>query len=283
MIGNGMFRYFSDKYDVSGTLKGEYKNYKLESHENIFQNVDLKNFKSFVKVLDIVSPDVVLNCSGIIKQKSNEYNEEEHRYLNSEIPFLISDLTFKKNFRLINFSTDCVFDGLKGSYKDDDIPNAQDIYGSSKALGEVRKANCLTIRTSTIGLEIDNKHGLLEWFLDQDTKTIQGYENAIYSGLTTNELAKYLDHILVNFQDLWGVYNMASEKISKYKLLSILSEKLEYCTIVVEKNMDFICDRSLDGRLLDNLTEFKASNWEKMLSDLAIEINNRAKNEQNLS
>ena len=76
---------------------------------------------------------------------------------------------------------------------------------------------------------------------------------------------------------------MASEKISKYKLLSILSEKLEYCTIVVEKNMDFICDRSLDGRLLDNLTEFKASNWEKMLSDLAIEINNRAKNEQNLS
>jgi len=171
---------------------------------------------------------------------------------------------------------------LKGSYKDDDIPNAQDIYGRSKALGEVRKENCLTIRTSTIGLEIDNKHGLLEWFLDQNTKTIQGYENAIYSGLTTKELAKYLEHILVNFHDLWGVYNMASEKISKYKLLSILSEKLEYCTIVVEKNTDFICDRSLNGELLDNLTEFKASNWEKMLSDLAIEINNRAKNEQNL-
>ena len=282
MIGNGMFRYFSDKYDVSGTLKGKYKDYKLESHKNIYQNVDLKNFKSFENVLDIVHPDVVLNCSGIIKQKSNKYTEEEHRYLNSEIPFLISDLTSKRNFRLINFSTDCVFDGLKGSYKDDDIPNAQDIYGRSKALGEVRKENCLTIRTSTIGLEIDNKHGLLEWFLDQNTKTIQGYENAIYSGLTTKELAKYLEHILVNFHDLWGVYNMASEKISKYKLLSILSEKLEYCTIVVEKNTDFICDRSLNGELLDNLTEFKASNWEKMLSDLAIEINNRAKNEQNL-
>ena len=182
MIGNGMLRYFSDKYDVSGTLKGEYKDYKLESHKNIYQNVDLKNFKSFENVLDIVHPDVVLNCSGIIKQKSNKYTEEEHRYLNSEIPFLISDLTSKRNFRLINFSTDCVFDGLKGSYKDDDIPNAQDIYGRSKALGEVRKENCLTIRTSTIGLEIDNKHGLLEWFLDQNTKTIQGYENAIYSG-----------------------------------------------------------------------------------------------------
>ena len=116
---------------------------------------------------------------------------------------------------------------------------------------------------------------MIEWFLNQNGKSINGYQNAIYSGLTVAELARYLEHILINFPDLSGLYNMAANKISKYLLLSMLSEKLEYCTIMIEKNTDFICDRSLDSTLLNSITGFKVKDWDEMLSDLAIEINNR--------
>mgnify|MGYP001058534036 CR=1 FL=1 len=281
MIGNGMFKYFQKKYNVFGTLRSGYEDYNLNSYKNIYENIDLNNFDVLESLIGVISPDVILNCSGIIKQRSAKFSDEDHYYINSKIPQLISEIANEKNIRLINFSTDCVFDGSKGEYKDDDKPDAKDIYGISKALGELRKKNCLTIRTSSIGLETHHKHGLIEWFLEQNGKTIQGYDNAIYSGLTTDELSRYLDYILINFPDLSGVYNMASRKITKYKLLSILSEKLEYCTIVIEKNTDFICDRSLDGSMLDNITKFQVLDWEKMLSNLAIEINNRAKNDQN--
>lgn len=275
MIGNGMFNYFSKNHDVYGTLKGDYKNYNLPSFKKIFKNIDLNNLSNLKKVINELAPDVVINCSGIIKQKTDQFTKENHIYLNSKIPLLIYEICIKKGIRLINFSTDCVFNGKKGFYKDDDVPNAQDIYGITKAKGELRKKNCLTIRTSTIGLEVQNNHGLIEWFLNQNGKSINGYQNAIYSGLTVAELARYLEHILINFPDLSGLYNMAANKISKYLLLTMLSEKLEYCTIMIEKNTDFICDRSLDSTLLNSITGFKVKDWDEMLSDLAIEINNR--------
>lgn len=279
MIGSAMFKHFSSKHEVFGTLKGSYDEYNLKCYKNIFQNIDLKNLKDLKTIITKILPHVVLNCSGIIKQKSNQFSIDEHKYLNSEVPFLISRICSKNNIRLINFSTDCVFNGEKGSYNDNDLPDATDIYGISKANGELKKPNCLTIRTSTIGLETQNSHGLIEWFLKQGGRTIQGYDNAIYSGLTTKELALYLEHILVNFPKLSGLYNMASKKISKYKLLSILSEKIEYCTIMIEKNTDFISDRSLNGSCLDSITKFQASSWDIMLSDLASEINYRNQNE----
>lgn len=275
MIGHGMFNYFSKNHEVYGTLKGDYKNYNLSSFKKIFHNINLNDLSNLKKVINELLPDIVINCSGIIKQKSDQFTKEDHIYLNSKIPLLIYKICIKKNIRLISFSTDCVFDGKKGLYKDDDTPNAQDIYGISKAQGELRKKNCLTIRTSTIGLEVENRHGLIEWFLNQNGKSIEGYDNAIYSGLTTGELARYLEYILLNFPDLSGVYNMAANKISKYQLLTMLSQKLEYFTIMLKKNTDFICDRSLDGTTLNSITGFKVKDWDEMLSDLAIEINNR--------
>ncbi|MAV61411.1 MAG: NAD(P)-dependent oxidoreductase [Gammaproteobacteria bacterium] len=275
MIGNGIFEYFSNKYEVHGTLKRFARDYPIKDHINIIENIDLKKIELIEEVINDLMPNVVINCSGIIKQKSVEYSNDDHIYLNGQVPHMLLKNCQKKDIKLINFSTDCVFDGKKGSYSEEDTPNAIDVYGSSKAMGEISQDGCLTIRTSTIGLEIENKHGLIEWFLDQSGKSISGYDNAIYSGLTINELSRYLEHILINFPKLYGLYNMASEKISKYRLLSILSEKLRYCTIDIEKNTEFYCDRSLDGTLLNSKTGFKVRSWEKMLSDLALKIDER--------
>lgn len=275
MIGNGIFNHFSKKYLVYGTIKKNISDYNFNREENIIENIDLKNFYLVEDVLKKYLPDVVINCSGIIKQKSEMYNNDEHFYLNGEVPNLLSKACIKENIRLINFSTDCVFDGEKGSYSERDLPNSDDIYGISKIKGEINKTGCLTIRTSTIGLEIDNNHGLIEWFLNQNGKKIVGYEKAIYSGLTIKELCRYVEHILINYQSLSGIYNMASKKISKYELLSRLEKKLKSFSIEIERDKKFVCDRSLDGRFLDSLTKFKVQSWEFMLSELAFDINQR--------
>tara|TARA_B100000787_G_scaffold169290_1_gene160078 strand:- start:846 stop:1718 length:873 start_codon:yes stop_codon:yes gene_type:complete len=277
MIGSSIFEYFSKKYTVYGTVRKKRTDYNFSLKKNIIENIDLKNINLIHEVINTLLPDVVINCSGIIKQKSNQYSDYEHLYFNSEVPILLSKICNKKNIRLINLSTDCVFDGANGYYNEGDIPNATDIYGLSKIKGEINQHGCLTIRTSTIGLELGKSHGLIEWFLDQNKQTIVGYENAMYSGLTIKELSRYLEHIIINFPDIWGIYNMASKKISKYELLLTLSKKLDFHSIVIEKDTKFICDRSLDGRLLDSLTGFKSLSWNKMLSNLATDINNRSK------
>ena len=283
MIGNGIFTYLSRNHDVFGTLKGSLADYKMPSTRNIFSGIDLKDISSINNIIEDLNPEVLINCSGIIKQKSKYYSDEEHIYLNSQIPNILADICTTRNVRLVNFSTDCVFNGGEGFYNEDHKPNADDIYGMSKANGEIKRKGCLTIRTSTIGLELENKHGLIEWFLSQNGKTVYGYDNAIYSGLTTTELARYLEYILIKFPDLSGLYQMAASKISKHELLSILSAKLKYCTINIKKNTDFICDRSLDGSHLNLITNFKISSWDDMLDRLADQINKRQKNEQHLS
>tara|TARA_B100001769_G_C22111020_1_gene601027 strand:+ start:3235 stop:4095 length:861 start_codon:yes stop_codon:yes gene_type:complete len=275
MIGNGIFEYLSEEYNTYGTLKKQISEYSISSNRNIFEGIDLTSISTIENLINRLEPNVVINCSGIIKQKSKDYSDEEHLYLNAKVPHLLLEICLKKDVRLINLSTDCVFDGKKGFYNDLDTPNAIDIYGTSKAIGEITKEGCLTIRTSTIGLEVDNNHGLIEWFLSQKGKEIRGYDNAIYSGLTIKELTRYIEHILINFPELNGLYNMASERISKYDLLSILARKIENFKILINKDSEFFCDRSLNGEALDSITGFKVKSWEKMLSDLALDINKR--------
>ena len=126
--------------------------------------------------------------------------------------------------RLIILSTDCIFSGKSGNYKEEDISDAEDLYGRSKFLGEVISKNVLTLRKSTIGLELGSHHGLIEWFLAQEGD-IKGYSKAIYSGVTSEVLAKILARIINDFPNIYGVRNIASKPISKFKLLQELNKE----------------------------------------------------------
>ena len=173
-------------------------------------------------------------------------------------------MCFFPKIRLIHFSTDCVFSGRKGMYSEKDDIDTTDLYGLSKYLGEVDGDNCLTIRTSIIGKELNTKNGLFEWFLSNDGGAVEGYTNAIFSGFPTIVLAEILVKIISGFPELSGVWHVSSDPISKFDLLKLIA--IEYgLQINIKPFADFLEDRSLDSSRFRNETGIIPPKWPELI------------------
>jgi dTDP-4-dehydrorhamnose reductase len=147
--------------------------------------------------------------------------------------------------RLIHITTDCVYSGMEGFPYDENSPKSPtDIYGLSKSLGE--PAECLTIRTSIIGRELDGFTGLLEWFRQQEKKRIIGFVNHRWNGITTKQFGELCDQIMQEPARLMrpGVFHVFSTSVSKYEMLLTFQQKFGIdCTIVPDMNQRL--DRTL--------------------------------------
>jgi dTDP-4-dehydrorhamnose reductase len=271
MLGKDIFSQLSKTNDeVYGT--GRVFNEKVSKYYQIdkkrtIEGVDVKKIDELVKVIELIKPDIVINCIGLIKQIKKNINE--YLELNSVFPRKLLILANRYNFKIIHFSTDCVFSGKDGKYKENDIPDPIDDYGLSKYLGEIYDKNCLTIRTSIIGKEINSNYGLLEWFLINSNKYVDGYKNAIWSGLTTLEVANQMKKIIDKFftSDLHGIKHLSSNPINKFDLLTIIKNVFEK-EIEIYQNFDIAIDRSLiPSSDLLNITG-KIKSHEDMIKDL---------------
>jgi len=236
---------------------------RLEDHHKV-SGLSRKNFDGTDKVsvwnaLNRFKPQVVINCVGIVKQRPQDIKESI--LINSLLPLELVNYCRLLGAGLIHFSTDCVFSGKYGSYKETSKPDPEDTYGQTKLLGEVKGENVLTIRTSIVGREKDNYRGLLEWFLKQKGD-VQGYSRSIFSGVTTNWLADTVLKLLE--KDLSGLYHVASHPISKFRLLQLFKEIYDRDVNVI-KDSGVFCDRSLDGSKFEKETGIKTPDWKKML------------------
>jgi dTDP-4-dehydrorhamnose reductase len=237
--------------------------------EEVATSVDIKETGQLVKLLDRC-PDAVLNAVGMVKQIMSDHDPMETIAVNSVFPKVLAGLCAARGIRLIHYSTDCVFTGLKMSvrgpngYRESDLPDARDLYGASKFLGEP-PAPCLTIRTSIIGRELRGKHGLVEWFLAQNGRSVKGFTQALFTGLPTLELARVTATILNRFPTLEGTWNIAAAPIDKYELLSLLKELYGQRTLIAPAD-DFYCDRRLDGERFSRATGWNAPAWRELIS-----------------
>lgn len=275
MLGHKFLLEMKDEYNAKATVKQDkhiFQDKLPDSHESdYFYNVDAFNYQSIEKVIDTFRPAYIINCIGLTKSLCSDEKIKSAIYLNSLLPHLLLETCLKYNTKLIQFSSDCIFSGEDGNYGELSIPDAKDIYGKTKFLGEVKSPISLTIRKSTIGLELNTKHGLLEWFINSNGK-IEGFSNAIYSGLTSSELVRVIKFILNKKEFINGVINISSEPISKYELLKKLAKALKK-DIQINNNRSFSCDRSLNGSNFIKLTNYSIPDWDTMLNDLAQEIN----------
>lgn len=270
MLGNTLLRYFSQlsKYNTLGTFRSYNSDYKFSKslQDKITSEVDADNFISVKKVFNSFKPDIVINCIGIVKQLSSSTNPLEVLPINSIFPHKLAQLCIHTNSRLIHLSTDCVFSGTKGMYKEEDIPDAADLYGLSKRLGEVEYKNTLTIRTSIIGHELNGNRSLIDWFLSQSDE-VKGYSKAIFSGLPTIEIANIIEKYVIPFPQLDGIYHISADPINKFDLLNLVAEKYNH-NIRIKKDKNFVIDRSLDSNSFRKITKYTPPKWRKLIEKM---------------
>ncbi|WP_082736216.1 dTDP-4-dehydrorhamnose reductase family protein [Syntrophomonas wolfei] len=271
MLGHTLFSQLMlesnlDVYATARSSEGLKEWFPVDMVSKIRTGVDADNFDTVIRALASIQPDVVINCIGLIKQLPISSDPLSAITVNSLLPHRISLVCRTAGARLIHISTDCVFNGSKGNYTEQDPSDAQDLYGRSKFLGEVSYPHCVTMRTSIIGHELKGKLGLIEWFLAQKS-SICGFTKAIYSGFPTVELARIIREVVLPNKELSGVYHVSSEPISKYDLLNLVAAK--YGKIVkIEPFPDFVQDRSLNSDYFRQVTGYKPPSWEELINGM---------------
>jgi dTDP-4-dehydrorhamnose reductase len=239
----------------------------LAPEARVIDRIDVLDFGVLSGVLRAVNPDIIMNCVGITKRITESGDKVRNIMVNSVFPYKLVELAADLKSRVIHFSTDCVFSGDTGNYSDDALPDARDLYGRTKALGEALGDNVLILRSSFIGRELHGKTELLEWFLSQNG-TVRGFKNAIYTGFTVFELSRIVERMITSYPDTSGLYNVSSEPISKYDLLKLIGETMHRETVVVPDE-SFHCNRSLNSDKFRKDFAYYPPSWTEMVEELS--------------
>jgi dTDP-4-dehydrorhamnose reductase len=267
MLGNAMFRFLSADPNlfVFATVRSESsaKNFPSPLSEHLIAGIDVESYDSLVQVFADVRPDVVVNCVGLVKQLAESNEPLRVVPINTLLPHRLASLCQAINGRLIHISTDCVFSGQKGNYLESDFPDADDLYGRTKLLGEVNYSHTITLRTSIIGHELSGHRSLVGWFLAQE-RPVKGFKRAIFSGLPTVELARVVRDFVLPREELHGLYHVAAKPINKFDLLNLISKTYEK-TIEIAPDEETVIDRSLNASRFENATGYIAPDWPELI------------------
>ena len=268
MLGHVLYETFlangyAEKFEILGINRSDDQRDKKSYRLNV---LNLDELEQFIKNKE---QKYVINCIGSLVEASINKPSLAIQ-TNSLLPHFLNEISEKYNFKLIHISTDCVFDGKKGMYKESDRKTETNYYGLTKNLGEINNSRNLTIRTSIIGPELKSKPtGLFDWIMSQKGKTINGYSNAIWSGLTTVELSKFIIWSLD--KDITGIIHATNSiGVSKYDLVK-LTDKIFDLNIKLLKNKDYKIDKTL---LNTNINNYNFPSYIKMIEEMKDWIDN---------
>lgn len=247
MVGHVIYHYFKEN------------GHKVDAYEG-----DIHDTTNIARIINERKYDAVINTLAVINQFAEE-NKAEATFINSYLPHLLEKLTKGTDTVVVHRSTDCIFSGSKGNYDLEDKPDATSFYARSKALGEVINDKDICIRTSLIGPEQDKKGiSLLNWFLKQQGN-VNGYANAIWTGLTTDEFARVIEHLLIH--KAHGLFHtVPSHGIGKFQLLEYFNKYFEG-----ERNIIRI-----ENELIDKSLKQELGNSGLMLNDYETQVRNMA-------
>jgi dTDP-4-dehydrorhamnose reductase len=269
LLGNAVFRSLAkasimpsikaSTLQVEGTIRREAARglFAPEQAARLRVIEDIESLEHLERLLEAGAPDAVVNCIAVGRPAPADPMRSISVY--SVLPQRLSQLCRRSGIRLVQISSDGVFSGLRGGYTEDDLPDANDVYGISKLLGEVAEPHAITLRTSIIGHELQSGSGLLEWFLSQQDRC-SAYTRAIFSGFPTIVLADLIRDIVIPRPDLHGIYHVATRPISKFDLLALVAERYGK-KIELMPDDRASPDRSLIADRFERATGYVAPDW----------------------
>jgi dTDP-4-dehydrorhamnose reductase len=270
MLGNAVFRVFaqSENHEVIGTArsKSACEYFSTPERTQILQGIDVGDGDSLVAAFAQSSPDVVINCIGLVKQLAESYDPLLTVPINTLLPHRLARLCQVRGARLVHISTDCVFSGKKGGYLESDFPDADDLYGRTKLLGEVDYPEAITLRTSIIGHELSGNRSLINWFLSQE-ESVKGFTKAVFSGLPTVVLARIIKDYVLPKPALHGLFHVAAAPINKYELLrqvaDVYGKKID-----IVPNDSLVIDRSLNSEKFNVAFNYSPPKWPELINEM---------------
>lgn len=269
MLGTAMLHIFAQSEDhmaIGAVRSISPRLATLASNACLIAGLDAESSDSLARVFAEAQPDIVINAVGLIKQLAGGNAVTSAIPINTLLPHRLQKLAEIANARLIHISTDCVFSGAKGNYRESDKADAADVYGLSKYLGEVTTPNAITLRTSIIGHELMSANGLLEWFLAQK-QGIKGFTKAIFSGLPTVELARVVRDFVLPRPELTGLYHVSVDPIAKYDLLRLVGAAYGH-DIAVAPDASLVIDRSLNSDRFRAATGYTPPSWPELVKTM---------------
>ena len=271
MLGHVVARRFAERFDVHAGVRDPGRAAALGVMGELHP-VDALAPESAAALIAGLRPAVVINAIGLVKQLDEASRPIPAITVNALFPHRLAAACAAHGARLLHVSTDCVFSGAlpaPAAYTEDDFPDAHDLYGRSKLLGEVHEPPGLTLRTSIIGWELERASGLLGWLAAQEGD-VNGFTNAIFSGLTTVALARVMEEIALDHPRLSGLYHVSTDPIDKHELLSRLRDALELPVTVHPVDEPRI-NRALDSTRFERATGITIPGWDEMIGEYSTE------------
>lgn len=272
MLGHEAIRVLAPDFEVWGACRHPETLPDLGiPSDRLLGGLDATNPGDAYELLEMVQPDVVLNAVGIVKQRAEARAAIPSIEVNSLWPHVLADACASADARMVHMSTDCVFSGSRGGYGESDVPDAFDLYGRSKLLGEVTDCeNVVTLRTSIIGWQFGEPTGLVGWFAAHRNEALKGFTRAVFSGLTTRALTETIRDVVLPDADMSGLWHVSADPIDKFTLLTKLAGHLGWNVDLTPAEQPAI-DRSLDSTRFRERTGWAPPSWDEMLEVLAVE------------
>ena len=271
MLGSAVFRQFCARgqHETWGLVRSEalLAHFTESQRRRMITGVDALEDAGLAGAFALTRPDIVINCIGFVKQQSHADDPLKVLPINAMLPHRLEALCAGNSARLVQISTDCVFSGRKGQYTEDDPSDANDLYGKSKYIGEVRDMkHAVTLRTSIIGHELNSSRGLVDWFLEQKG-TVHGFTRSVFSGMTAIELARVMHDFLLPNSRLHGVFHVSAAPISKFDLLRLIAAEYGKMIDIIPNDQPII-DRSLNSSTFRRETGYHPPSWENMVREM---------------
>lgn len=271
MLGHKLVQALGERFETWATVRGDAPSpaaATLLDPQRTVTGVRAEDPDSLARALDASGAEAVVNAVGIVKQLDAAKAAVPSIRVNALFPHELHEACSERGARLVHVSTDCVFSGARGGYTEDDLPDATDLYGRSKLLGEVTGPGAVTLRTSIVGRELSTASGLFEWFLTQRGGRVRGFSRAIFSGLTTAALSALIADVIERHTELEGLWHVSAAPIDKLTLLRELRDALD-ADVEIEPDDGLVIDRSLDSSRFRAATGWSPPSWQGMLAQLA--------------
>jgi dTDP-4-dehydrorhamnose reductase len=270
MLGFCLHRALADAgISVVGTVRGKADAATGWSRGLRFEcGVDVERFETVAAAAERSRASIIVNASGVNTVGGCGADARSLVSVNSVFPQRLAAWARTRGIYLIHFSTDGVFSGRSGMYSEESQPDATDLYGMSKLLGECEDGSALVLRTSLVGRSPGGRRGLVDWLLAQHG-LVRGFRRAIFSGLPVNEVAQVMvRHILGCPKPLSGIYHLSSDPISKFHLLQLIREAWGLKQVTIEPDDEPVIDRSLDSTRLQQLIGYRPAPWTEMVEEM---------------